>query len=412
MDALIQDLKFAGRQLWKDKGFLLTAGLTLALCMGANATIFSVVNSVILQPLDVPEPERVVTMWNAYPGAMPQGMSGRVRGSNAVPDYYDRRALTDVFAELAVYDGRGYSIEIEGTPQRVRAQEVSPSYFRLLGANAAHGRVFTEEEGEPGANNVVVLSHGLWEQLYGSDASVIGDEMRIDAAPYTIVGVMPRNFAFLDPDVRLWTPAGHTLESRQQYHNNSWSMIARLQPGASLEQAQERVDALNAANMDKVPELKPLLIDAGYHVPLHLLQEDLTHDIRGVLYMLWGGCRVRAADRRGERGQPRTGPVHGALQGDRDALRAGRSAATGRAAAGHRDRRADADRRGRRTAARPARPGRAGNPRNRPATALRRDRPRCYGRGVHPGAGTGGRHRSGADPCGQPHAPRPELGVS
>ncbi|HJO05699.1 MAG TPA: ABC transporter permease [Acidobacteriota bacterium] len=288
MDALRQDIRFAVRQLWKDKGFLFTAGLTLALCIGANTTIFSVVNSVILEPLDVPQPERLVTMSNVYPGAMPSSGNSRLRGSNSVPDYFDRRAL-DAFEEVAVYRYEGRSIEIEGTPQRVTAQVVTPSLFTVLGAEAALGRTLSEAEGEYGQNNVVVLSHGLWEQLYAGNPSVIGSEMQIDATPFTIVGIMSAGFAFLDPEVRLWTAFAAAPERLQDYHNNSWTMIARLANGTSLEQAQQQVDALNTANMEQMPAIKPLLLDAGFHTPLYALQEDLTHDVRGVLYMLWGG---------------------------------------------------------------------------------------------------------------------------
>lgn len=288
METLAQDLKFAIRQLLKDKGFLSTAGVTLALCIGANAMIFSVVNSVILRPLDVPDAERIVRMFNVYPGAMASAGSGRLRGSNGVPDYFDRRALTEVFEEVGAYDSSGVSIEIEGSPQRVRAQFATPSFFSLLSAEAAIGRTFTEQESELGTD-VVVLSYGLWQQLYGEDASVVGTDIRMNSSSFTIVGIMPRDFVFLDPDVRLWRVASFEPETRQQYHSNNWSIIAKLQPGVSLQQAQQRVDALNAANMDKMPELKPLLIDAGFHTPLYLLQEDLTHDVRGILYLLWGG---------------------------------------------------------------------------------------------------------------------------
>ena len=143
MESLLQDLKFAVRQLFKEKGFFITTALTLALCIGANTAIFSVVNSVLLRPLPFPEAERIVTMWNAYPGAGVQG-----RGSNGVPDYYDRRALTDVFEEVAAYDTRGRSVGIDGVQQRITTREVTPSFFELLGAEAAIGRTFTEEEGD------------------------------------------------------------------------------------------------------------------------------------------------------------------------------------------------------------------------------------------------------------------------
>jgi len=286
MESLIQDLRFTLRQLSTQKAFLATAILTLALCLGANTTIFSVVNSVILRPLPVPEPGRIVTMWNAYPGA---GVSAGAHGNNGAPDYYDRRALKEAFEELAAYRFRGRSVEIEGVPQRILSREVTPSFFALLQADAAIGRTFAEEEGEPGMDQVTILGHGLWQQLFGGDPSVLGKDLRIDGRPHTIVGVLPEGFVSLDESVRLWTPLSFTPEQRLAYHSNNFSMIARLQPGVTLESAQARIDALNAANLDKMPELKPLLIDAGFHTPLYLLQEDLVRDVRDNLYLLWGG---------------------------------------------------------------------------------------------------------------------------
>ncbi len=287
MESLIHDVRLTLRQLWKDKVFLIVSGLTLALCIGANTTIFSVVNSVILKPLALPEPERLVTMWNAYPAAMADGGSGR--GSNGAPDYYDRRALSEVFEEVAAYSYRGRSLDLGGTPQRLTARQVTPSFFPLLRAGAKLGRTFAEEEAEPGHEKVVVLSHGLWQQLSGGDESMVGSDLRIDGEPYTVIGVMAEDFAFLDPEVRLWTPLAFDQEQRQAYHSNSWQMIARLQPGVALARAQEQIDALNARNLDKVPEIKPLLIDAGFHTPLYFLAEDLVRDVRGSLFFLWGG---------------------------------------------------------------------------------------------------------------------------
>jgi putative ABC transport system permease protein len=287
MDSFLNDLRFAARQLAKDRGFLATAGLTLALCIGANTAIFSVVNSVLLKPLPVPEPDRLVTMWNAYPGAVAGGAD--VRGSNGAPDYFDRRALKDVFEDVASYSNRGCSLDLDGTPQRVRAQQVTPSYFGVLRARAALGRTFTEAEGETGNDQVVVLSDGLWRQLYGGKREALGSELRIDGKPRTVIGVMPAGFGFLREDVRLWTPLVFTEEQRGKYHSNSWQMIARLAPGVTLAQAQAPIDALNAANMDKLPDIKPLLIDAGFHTPVVPLEEDFVRDVRGVLYLLWGG---------------------------------------------------------------------------------------------------------------------------
>lgn len=284
MDTFLQDLKFAARTLVKDRGFAVTAGLTLALCIGANAAIFGIVASVLLKPLPFPQPERLVTMWNAYPGA---GFS--MRGNNSAPDYTDRRALAEVFDEVAAYQTSGMEIELGGVPERLRGMRVTPGFFRLLRADAAVGRTLTEEEGEYGRHTVAVLGNELWQDAYGGDPAVVGKEILIAGRAHEIVGVMPPGFRFLDGDVRLWTSLAFTDEQLRSYHSNNWSMVARLRPGITLEQAQTRIDALNARNMDAAPELKPLLVNAGFHTPLYLLQDDLVRDVRGTIYLLWGG---------------------------------------------------------------------------------------------------------------------------
>ena len=161
MDRLYQDLRFSLRLLRKDLAFAVTAILTLSLCIGANAAIFAVVNSVLLKPLPVPEPDRLVLMHNSYPRA------GVVRASNGVPDYYDRLRETDVFEEQALYNTRGVTIGIDGDPQRVTGLIARPSLLRMLRATASRGRLFREDEGEQGSDRKVVLTHALWQQLYG-----------------------------------------------------------------------------------------------------------------------------------------------------------------------------------------------------------------------------------------------------
>jgi predicted permease len=289
LNSLLQDARFTLRRLSREKGFAVTAVLTLSVCLGANATIFSVVNAVVLRPLPVPDPDQLVTMWNAYPGA---GVGGDVRGNNGAPDFYDRRAMKDVFEELAAYRYEGLSIEIDNIPQLVDGRRVTPSFFALTRTKAALGRTFTEEEGEPGQDQVVVLSHELWQTLFAGDPEAVGRDLRIDGRPHTIVGILPAGFAFPDEDIRLWTPLSFTLEQRQEYHNNSYDMIARLRDGVTIQVAQERIDALNAANMEKTPELKPLLVDAGFHTPLSFLQEALVRDVRDELFLLWCGVAL------------------------------------------------------------------------------------------------------------------------
>jgi predicted permease len=285
MERLLQDLEFAGRVLWKDRGFALTALLTLAICIGANAAIFAIVNSVILRPLPVPDSDRLVILYNSYPNA------GVDRASTGVPDYYDRLRETDVFEEQTLYQQRGVTVGGETDPQRLTGMAVRPSFFRMLRARPARGRVFNEDEGEIGHQRGVVLSYALWQQVFGGADSAIGRELRINGVPHVVVGVMPQTFQFADPDVKLWTPLAFTAEQKSDdaRHNNSWTMIARLKPGATVRQAQEQIDALNARNLDRFPALKQIVINSGFHTVVAPLQDDLVRGVRSTLFLLWGG---------------------------------------------------------------------------------------------------------------------------
>ena len=202
---MTSDIRVAFRLLWKDKAFTLTAALTLALCIGANTALFSVVHNVLLRPLPVPESDQIMLMGNAYPGA---GVG--IGGSSGVPDYYDRLRDVTVFEEQALYTGRNHSIDQNGTPTRVRGTQATPSFFRLLRVAPALGRTFSEQEGEPGNEKKAVLSYALWQSQFGGDPQAIGRDIRLDGQPYTIVGVMPKGFYFLNPDVMLWTPLAFT----------------------------------------------------------------------------------------------------------------------------------------------------------------------------------------------------------
>src|SRR5215831_11434072 len=183
------DIRVALRLLWKDKAFSLTAALTLALCMGANTALFSVVHNVLLRPLPIPESWRIVLMANAYPGA---GFD--VGTSTGVPDYYDRLRDTTVFEEQALYNSRNQTVDENGSPVRVRVTQATPSFFRLLRVAPFLGRTFTKQEGELGNEKKVVLSYALWQSAFGADRAAIGRDIRLDGQPYTVVGVMPQGF--------------------------------------------------------------------------------------------------------------------------------------------------------------------------------------------------------------------------
>ncbi|HEU4937456.1 MAG TPA: ABC transporter permease [Vicinamibacterales bacterium] len=285
MDGLLHDLRYAGRVLWKDRGFAATVILTLAVCIGANAAIFAIINGVLLRPLPIPDADRIVTLYNAYPKA------GVERGSTGVPDYYDRLRETDVFEELALYRLTGQTIGGQSDPQRLTGMAVRPSIFRMLRATPHRGRVFREDEGEIGREREVILSYALWQQLFSGQDTAVGRDLRINGETYAIVGVMPQSFFFMNPDVKLWTPLAFTPEQKSDdaRHNNSWTMVGRLKPGASVAVAQQQIDALNARNLDRFPALKQILINAGFHTVVVPLQQDLVREVRPTLLMLWAG---------------------------------------------------------------------------------------------------------------------------
>jgi predicted permease len=288
MTQLLADLRRSLRVLLNERTFSATVLLTLALCLGANVAIYSVVHAVLLEPLPFEEPDRLVVVSNAYPAA------GVPRAANGVVDFFERRENVAAFAEVAIYQGGGNTIGESGSTERVTSLRVSPSFFPLLGVQAALGRTFLEEEMEVGNHLKVVLTHAAWQEYYGGSADAVGRDMRIDGRPYTVVGVLDEDFVMPDrADVRLYLPLAFEPEARRldNWHSNSFQMLARLAPGASAEQALAQNLALNDALIDQwnQPNARQLLTDAGYTTIVVPAADDMVRDIRPVLYMLWAG---------------------------------------------------------------------------------------------------------------------------
>src|SRR5688572_4071876 len=183
MDRLFQDLRFAVRLLWKDRNFSITTMATLALCLAANVAIFAVVSGVLLRPLPFPEPDRLVRMFNKYPGA---GVDAG--GSNGVPDYLDRRRDMTAIEEQALFREAGVTVSGSGLgeAERIQGMFVTPTFFRVLGAQPHRGQLFTDAQGELGQEKVVILSHGFWQRLYGGRDDAIGQDLRLGGEPYKI----------------------------------------------------------------------------------------------------------------------------------------------------------------------------------------------------------------------------------
>jgi predicted permease len=286
---MIRDVLFGLRVLWKDRGYASTAILTLAVCLGANTAIFTIVHSILLKPLPVPDSDRILLMSNQYPNA---GTGSATFTNSGVPDYYDRLREVHVFEEQAMYDGSNLSIDIEGSPELIHGMAATPSLFRLLRVPPVQGRIFDDVEGEIGNEQKVILSYGLWQQVYAAKPGVIGQEIRMGGRPFTVVGVMPRGFEFWDADARYWVPLAFTAQQKSDdaRHGNSWLNVGRLKPGATIEQAQQQVNALNAANLERFPVYKQLLINAGFNTRVERLQDVMVRSVRPTLYLLWGGA--------------------------------------------------------------------------------------------------------------------------
>jgi predicted permease len=286
MKTVVTDLRVGLRHLWRDKVFTATAVLTLAVCIGANAALFSVVRGVLLKPLAMPDADRVVIAGNMYPGAGVHEPIGA-----AVPDYFDRLRDVTVFAEQALLRRDDRSVDEGGTPVRVEAMTVTPSFFRVAGVKPQVGRTFNEQESELGNEFVVVLSDSFWRSRFAGEPSAVGRELRLDGRAYTVVGVMPPRFRPTDDDVELWTPMTFTAEqtSDNSRHSNNAAYIARLKPGATLQQAQAQIDALNAANLDRFPQFKDVIVNAGFRTVVNRLQDQMVKDVRATLYLMWGG---------------------------------------------------------------------------------------------------------------------------
>ncbi|MBV6412729.1 MAG: ABC transporter permease [Xanthomonadales bacterium] len=235
------------RNLASHRAFTVAAVLTLALGIGANAAIFSIVNGLLLKPLPYPDGERLVEVYNSYP------TSGLDYAGSSIPDYLDRQSAP-ALEDLALWTSFSVNTEEADGPQRLVAVRATPSLFSTLRVQPALGRAFTEEEAQEGADKVVVLSHATWQSLYAGDPAIIGREVRYNDAPRQVIGVMPEGFAFPDRETAMWTPFAFTQAQRsdEERGNEFSSTIGRLKPGATIAELEAQMKAIVMANADRV----------------------------------------------------------------------------------------------------------------------------------------------------------------
>ncbi len=277
IENLAQDIRYSARTLSKNPGFAAVAVLTLALGIGANTAIFSVVENVLLRPLPYPQPQNLVQIWNTYPPQVP-------RGALSPGDYADWRQQNASFAEMGAYVAitQGFNLTGEGEPQRVLGSYASASLFPMLGVHLAAGHYFVPEEDRAGSAPVVILSHHLWQSRFGGNPDVIGRTITLDNQRYTVTGVLPADFRLLRwPD--FWMPIGQYGDDLTEHIHHAFDTVARLKPGVTLAQAQDELKRLNEQETIKYPDSHKF-----FGVLVEPMEDPSVGKLRGILLFLSG----------------------------------------------------------------------------------------------------------------------------
>jgi len=240
-----QDLRIGLRMLRKNRGYAAVAVLTLALGIGVNTAIFSALNATILRPLSYKNPEQLVMVWGVEPrGCCRHG--GMVLSS---PNFLDFKEQNRVFENMGAFSGTGFTVTSVENPQKIHAGRVTADFFRVLGTQPMLGRTFLSDENQAGHDHVVVLGYEMWQRRFASDSKIVGQTIRLDANQYEVVGVMPRDFDFSIPDyygpMDLWVPIVLTWDNSERKHN-FLNVIARLNPGVTVRQAQAEANIIAA----------------------------------------------------------------------------------------------------------------------------------------------------------------------
>jgi putative ABC transport system permease protein len=275
MTTILNDIKYALRQMRKSPGFTAVAVLTLALGTGANIVMFSVANAVLLRPLPYPQSERLYQVTRRQPIGIPPITTG-----TKFLFWCDNNRS---FERMAAYDihGSGFTLTGTGEAERLQSIRVSHDFFRTLGTPPVLGRDFTESDGLAGTESVCIISHGLWRRRFGADESMIGNSIRLSGQAYTVVGVAPRGFTF-SPEADIWTPL-HLVSSAND-RSNLYLVLGRLKPGISAEQARTDLTAV----ADRLRVTYPNLMDANEGIGLRSFHEYLVGTIRLTMVILLG----------------------------------------------------------------------------------------------------------------------------
>jgi putative ABC transport system permease protein len=280
METVLQDLRYAIRMLLKKPGFTAVVVITLALGIGANTAIFSVVYAVLLRPLPYPQPDRLVLLWTRLEKI------GLEQNWVSEPEVLDFREQSQLFESFGVISGTSFILTDSGEPEQLNGAEISTNFFSVLGAKIKAGRDFSSDEEIPGAPRVAILSHSFWQSHFGGEQSIFGSTIYLSGRPTTVVGVLPANFALMVPqealvpaNVDVWTPYAEDYAKKDR-DSHGLTVIARMKPGVTLAQAQEEMNGIAGRLYTQY------YTHTGFEVKVVSLHGDIVKKIRPALLVL------------------------------------------------------------------------------------------------------------------------------
>ncbi|HYM00065.1 MAG TPA: ABC transporter permease, partial [Blastocatellia bacterium] len=283
IETLLQDLRFAVRILGRNPGFTTVAVIALALGIGANTAIFSVVNAVLLKPLPYPHADRIVDVWHTPPQ---ESFPGIKKFAVSPGNFLDWQKGNHVFQEISAFTFARHNLGAAGSPVSVMSGIVTAEFFRVLQINPRFGRPFTPDDDQPGSPKVVILGDAIWKSQFGSNPNILGQPIKLDGQSYTVVGIMQPGFHYPQVDQfssQIWTPVVWTDADREVRANHNYLAIARLKDGVTVSKAQSEMNAISAGlQQDHLEE------DKDWGAVVIPLRDDLVGDVRPALVILLG----------------------------------------------------------------------------------------------------------------------------
>ena len=279
MNGLWQDLRYGLRQLRKSPGFTAIAVITLALGIGANSAIFSVVNGILLRPLPFHNADQLMAVWHVPPQ---KSFPGMTRFAVSAANYIDWHNQNHVFEKMTIFSYHPFTFTGGDKPEQVDASSVSGDFFSTLGVQPMIGRGFTLDEDQPGHSNVVLLSHRFWQDHFASNRDIVGRYITLDGASFLVAGVMPTSFRLPDY-AEMWTPMAWTDQEKSIRGEHHYLVIGRLKDGVGPKQAQAEMNTISNRLEQQYPE-----DDRGWGAVVVPLHDDLVSDVRPALLFLLG----------------------------------------------------------------------------------------------------------------------------